>query len=83
MKTFVEWAAQLPEEVYEGLVRAVELGKWPDGTRLTAEQRALCLQAVIAYDHRHKPPEARIGYLPGGCPGGGEPQASPAPAADE
>ena len=50
-------------EVYESLKTAVELGKWPNGERLTEEQRRTCLQAVIAYDHRHKAAADRVGYI--------------------
>jgi uncharacterized protein YeaC (DUF1315 family) len=50
-------------EVYEALKRAVELGKWPNGVRLTAEQRETCLQAVIYYDGRHKREHERVGYI--------------------
>lgn len=49
--------------VYEALKRAVELGKWPNGARLTAAQRESCLQAVIYYDERHKPEQQRVGYI--------------------
>ena len=50
-------------EVYANLKRAVELGKWPNGERLTGEQKRTCLQAVIAYDHQHKPAAERVGYI--------------------
>ncbi|MEZ5539964.1 MAG: DUF1315 family protein [Pseudomonadales bacterium] len=50
-------------EVYEALKRAVELGRWANGARLTAAQRETCLQAVIYYDGRHKPEGERIGYI--------------------
>lgn len=36
-------------EIYDKLRTAVELGKWADGTPLTAEQKEHSLQAVIAY----------------------------------
>ncbi len=49
--------------VYERLKQAVELGRWPDGNRLTPTQRELCLQAVIAYDFAHKPATERVGYI--------------------
>ncbi len=66
----------LTPQMYEGLRQAVELGKWPDGRPLTAQQRETCLQALIAYDLRHKPEEERIGYIhtPGHdhCGGSGE-----------
>jgi uncharacterized protein YeaC (DUF1315 family) len=50
-------------EVYDSLKRAVELGRWPDGSRLSAEQRRECLQAVIAWGQRHLPAEQRVGYI--------------------
>lgn len=51
-------------DIYQNLKRAVELGKWPDGNRLTAEQRELCMQAMIAYENKRLPPEQRSGYVP-------------------
>lgn len=50
-------------EVYRSLKRAVELGKWPDGRRLTTEQRARCLEAVIAWGRLNLPEEQRVGYI--------------------
>lgn len=50
-------------DVYEKLKLAVEIGKWPDGRKLSTEQRATCLQAVIAYDSQHKPESERIGFI--------------------
>lgn len=37
-------------EIRDNMARAVEIGRWPDGTRLTDEQRSNTLQAVIAWD---------------------------------
>ncbi|ROQ20013.1 hypothetical protein EDC38_0606 [Marinimicrobium koreense] len=54
----------LTPEVYENLKRAVELGKWPDGRVVTPEQRQHCMEAVIAYEHKHLPPEQHTGYIP-------------------
>lgn len=51
-------------EIYENLKRAIELGRWLDGEKISAEQRNLCMQAVIAYEHRHLPPEKHTGYIP-------------------
>ena len=50
-------------EVYDSLKRAVELGKWPNGERLSQHQRETCMQAVIAYDHQHKHEAERVGYI--------------------
>ena len=51
-------------EIYGNLKRAIELGKWLDGNRITAEQRELCMQAVIAYERKNLPPEEHTGYIP-------------------
>ncbi|CAH3863337.1 TPA: YeaC family protein [Klebsiella oxytoca] len=40
-------------EVYQRLARAVELGKWPDGVALTAEQKENCLQLVMLWQARY------------------------------
>ena len=55
--------AGMTPEVYQRLVTAVELGKWPDGVALTPEQREQLAagDAVAgasqyrrpAHDHRH------------------------------
>ena len=50
-------------EIYESFKKAVELGKWPDTRPLSAEQRELCMQAIIAYEQR-VPEDQRTGYVP-------------------
>ncbi|MEH8217033.1 YeaC family protein [Aeromonas veronii] len=50
---FLQAIRQMPEEVYERLKTAVELGKWPDGKPLTDEQKATALQAVMAWQSMH------------------------------
>ncbi|PKH26876.1 hypothetical protein CIG19_03520 [Enterobacterales bacterium CwR94] len=40
-------------EVYQRLVTAVELGKWPDGVALTDEQKANTLQIVMLWQAKH------------------------------
>ncbi len=55
--------AALTPEIVERLRTAVELGKWPDGKRLTPEQRATSMQAVLIWEHHHLVPEQRTGYI--------------------
>ncbi|GAB0151145.1 MULTISPECIES: YeaC family protein [Marinobacterium] len=51
-------------DIYQSLRRAVELGKWPNGERLTQEQRETSLRAVIAYEHkRNMPEDQRVGFI--------------------
>ena len=40
-------------DIYQRLVTAVELGKWPDGVALTAEQKETSLQLVMLWQARH------------------------------
>ncbi|MGC9422906.1 YeaC family protein [Vibrio sp.] len=40
-------------EAYERLLFAVETGKWPEGTPLSAAQRDYCMQAVMLYQSKH------------------------------
>lgn len=50
--------SSMTPEIYEKLQTAIELGKWENGTALTAEQKANTLQAVMLYQSRHnKNPE--------------------------
>lgn len=61
--TWQELLAGMTPEIHQNLKTAVELGKWPNGERLSAEQVELCLQAVIAYDERNLPETERTGYI--------------------
>ncbi|WP_368163386.1 YeaC family protein [Aeromonas sp. R6-2] len=51
--SFQQVIADMPQEVYERLRTAVELGKWPDGRVLNEEQKATSLQAVMAWQALH------------------------------
>jgi uncharacterized protein YeaC (DUF1315 family) len=61
--TYEELIQAMTPEMHQSLKRAVELGKWPDGRRLTPEQRDICMRAVIAYDHEKMPEADRVGYI--------------------
>ena len=37
-------------EIRDRFSYAVEIGRWADGTKVTDEQRATCMRAVIAWD---------------------------------
>jgi len=56
-------------DVYDRLKRAVELGKWPDGSAVTPEQRENALQAVIAWGELHLAEGERVGYIDRGNKG--------------
>ncbi len=62
--TFEELLKSMTPEMHAAMKQAVELGKWPDGRRLSKEDKETCLQAVIAYDHQQDiPTEERVGYI--------------------
>jgi len=50
-------------EIYQRLLRAVELGKWPDGKIVTPEQRAHAMQAIIAWGKSHLSEQDQIGFI--------------------
>ncbi|NIG87771.1 DUF1315 family protein [Serratia symbiotica] len=45
--------AAMTPEIYQRLLRAVELGKWQDGIALTPEQKANSLQAVMLWQSKN------------------------------
>lgn len=55
--------AALTPDIVDRLRTAVEIGKWPNGDRLTATQRATSMQAVLVWEHAHYAPEQRTGYI--------------------
>ncbi|MCT7655729.1 DUF1315 family protein [Oceanimonas sp. NS1] len=63
MSSFQQAIAAMPKEVYERLKTAVELGKWPDGSVLTPEQKENSMQAVLAWQamHNDNPEHMTIG----------------------
>jgi uncharacterized protein YeaC (DUF1315 family) len=60
---FDKLISNLTPDIYQNLKRSVELGKWPDGKALTKEQKALSMQAVIAYESKFVGEEQRAGYI--------------------
>jgi uncharacterized protein YeaC (DUF1315 family) len=69
--TYDELIARLDPTVYQNLRQSIELGKWPDGRKLTPEQREITLQAVIYYENLHNVPEQeRTGYIDRGSKAG-------------
>ena len=58
-----EMINSMTPEVYQRLSTAVELGKWPDGVALTAEQKENSLQLVMLWQtrHNHNPDHMSIG----------------------
>lgn len=65
---FEQFVKNLTPEVYFNLRRSVELGYFPDGRKLSAEQRENTLQAIIYFEEIHQIPEhERVGYMEDKC----------------
>ena len=63
MSSFSEMIENITPDIYQSLKLAVEIGKWSDGRKLSAEQRELSLQAMIAWEVQNLPEEQRTGYM--------------------
>ena len=63
MSSFLDAIANITPEIYQSLKLAVEIGKWPDGRKLSQEQKELTLQALIAWEVHNLPEDQRIGYM--------------------
>jgi uncharacterized protein YeaC (DUF1315 family) len=59
--------AQLTPEVYQRLKAAIEIGKWPDGRVLTADQKASCMEAVLRYQALKLDASQHSGYMSDVC----------------
>lgn len=75
---YQELITQMTPDIYRRMVRAVEVGRWPDGRTLTAQQKESTMQAIIAWGELHLPPAERVGFIDKGKKGakaaaGGEP----------
>lgn len=53
MNNLDDMLAAMTPAIYQRLVTAVELGKWPNGVELTPEQKENSLQLVIIWQSRH------------------------------
>lgn len=63
MSSFAEMIENITPEIYQSLKLAVEIGKWPDGRKLSQEQKELTLQAMIAWEVQNLPEDERTGYM--------------------
>lgn len=69
---FEQLINNITPDIHASLKRGIEIGKWPDGSRLTPEQRELCMEAVINYEQRFIAETDRIGYIDRGSKAEGE-----------
>ncbi|WP_263080015.1 YeaC family protein [Endozoicomonas sp. Mp262] len=62
-----EFVSQVTPGLYRQLKESLELGKWPNGLDLTAEQKEVVLLAMLVYERQHLPESRRTGYMPVQC----------------
>lgn len=62
--SFAELLRNLNPQIVGSLKRAIELGKWPNGEAITAEQRQLCAEAVANWERLNLPEDAHVGHVP-------------------
>jgi len=56
--------ASMTPEIYRNMRQAVELGRWGDGRIMQPEQKEICVEAMIRYEHLNNVPETeRVGYV--------------------
>ena len=60
---FQQLLESITPEIYESFKRAVSWASGRIHDRLAQSRKALCMQAIIAYEQR-KPEEQRTGYVP-------------------
>ena len=77
---YLNTVKSMTPQIYQNLRRAVELGKWPDGSPVTPEQREHAMQAIIAWGQQHLPEDQRVGFIDKGHKDGescDDPQETP------
>lgn len=62
----VKLVEMMDPSVYQTLCYAVETGRWEDGSRLSKEQRDLCMQAVMIYQSRYNHDAQHMSIAAGG-----------------
>jgi uncharacterized protein YeaC (DUF1315 family) len=69
---FDKLISSMSPQVHTSLKKAIEVGKWPDGKKLTIEQKELCMEAVLNYERLYVNEEDRVGYIDRGAKTDGE-----------
>lgn len=53
----------LDADIIDKFRTAIELGKWQDGKKLSAQQLETCMQAVILWENEYLEETERTGYI--------------------
>ena len=60
---FEDMISRMTPVMHRQFKSAIETGRWPDGSKLTDEQRAICMEAVMTYDAKFLTESERVGYI--------------------
>ena len=63
MSSIDDLVISLTPEMADDLKRAIELGKFPDGSVVSGQQKELMLEAMIIYDSLKLPEQDRTGFI--------------------
>ena len=69
-KDYEEAIKAMPAELYQRMVDALSVGKWPDGREFSGAQREQTMDAVILWGKFHLPEDQRIGFIDKGSKAG-------------
>lgn len=62
--TLDELISSINPDIYANLKTALELGRWPNGVKLTDKQIEHCLEAIFYYESSNDIPDAeRVGHI--------------------
>lgn len=67
MSEFEQKSQQLTPALYRQFKSSVATGKWPDGRKVTDQQKAILLQSIIIYETHHVAENQRTGVLDDTC----------------
>lgn len=60
---FADLIDSITPEMHGNLQRTVQLGRYPDGRRLTREEQADLLHTLLVWESKNLPEHQRSGYL--------------------
>ena len=60
--TYEDLIEKMTPQIYKSITLAIEIGKWPDGKKMTPAQLEVCMKAKIHYDQK-LPEEQRTGFI--------------------
>jgi len=66
--TVEELIKAMTPDIYRNMKSALELSRWADGRKLDADQKVICMEALIRYENlTAMPADQRIGYMESAC----------------